>query len=41
LTWVATRVQFDVTVAEQAGMLHVRVIGRPDCRRKFAASRTL
>src|SRR3954471_6923849 len=31
-------VQLVVTVAVQVGTAHVRVIGRPDCSRKFAAT---
>src|SRR5262245_15281327 len=40
LTVVATRVQLLVTVPLQAGIAHDLVIGSPDCRRKFPASRT-
>ena len=34
------RTQFEVVVALQVGTFHVRVIGSPDWRRKFAATRT-
>ena len=41
LTVSVWRVQLEVTDPLHVGTAQVRVIGSPDCRRKFAASSTL